>query len=56
MVSSAYRFILMLGFGPGMLKPDRSGVFRIDAASGSIARLKSRHESGSPCRTPLVTL
>lgn len=54
-VSSAYRLILMFVGVPGITKPDRLGVFLTVAASGSIARLNSRHDRGSPCRTPLDT-
>ena len=55
MVSSAYRFTWTFVVVPGIVKLDRFGVFRMAAASSSIVRLKSRQESGSPCRTLRVT-
>ena len=55
-VLSAYRFTMSFPLNPGISNPSNLGVALSRAASGSIARLKRRHESGSPCLTPLVTL
>ena len=53
-VSSANRAVMSRSAAPGMLNP-----FRLDArsmqASGSMARLNSRHDSGAPCLTPRIT-
>lgn len=54
MVLSAYRLTQMLEGAPGIWKPCMSGEFRMEAASGSMARLNSRQERGSPWQTPLV--
>lgn len=54
-MSSAYRLINIFVSRPGTSKPVRSGEFCIDAASGSMARSKRRHERGSPCLIPRVT-
>ena len=55
-MSSAYRLTISFSRIPGMSKPARSGDFLRRQARGSIARLKRRHDSGSPCQMPLVTL
>ncbi|CAK5280491.1 unnamed protein product, partial [Mycena citricolor] len=54
-VSSANSVAISLSTLPFILIPF-SLDWRSDSASGSIARLNSRHESGSPWRTPRVTL
>ena len=53
-MSSAKRVVLRLSFSLGIWNPCRL-LFRIRFASGSIARLNRRQESGSPCLTPLET-
>lgn len=47
-VSSAYRLTISLSRIPGISKPARSGDSLRRQASGSIARLKRRHDRGSP--------
>src|SRR5204862_7173428 len=54
-VSSAKRAVISFFVIPGTLYPSRSDLLSI-SAKGSIARLNSRHDSGSPCRTPLIIL
>ncbi|CAK5278193.1 unnamed protein product, partial [Mycena citricolor] len=54
-VSSANSVAISLSVFPRILIPFRFD-WRSDSASGSIARLKRRQDSGSPCHTPLVTL
>lgn len=55
MVLSAYKLILMLVDMPGIVNPARLGEFHTAAASGLMAKLNSKQDKGSPCRTPLVT-
>src|ERR1700761_2568109 len=54
-VSSAKSDTTKFLFVPGILTPFRSAV-RMRQANGSIARLNKRHERGSPCLTPRITI
>src|ERR1700761_2636455 len=54
-VSSANMLTRILSVRPGIVIPFRLVSFLSLQASGSIARSKRAHESGSPCRTPLDT-
>lgn len=55
-MSSAYMFTIIFSAIPGIWYPFNVGDWRSAHASGSIARSKSKQDSGSPCLTPRVTL
>jgi hypothetical protein len=54
-VSSANSVAINRSVSRGILKPLRED-WRSASARGSIARLNSRYDRGSPCLTPRVTL